>query len=77
MAITANESYSFLLQAVVAAPQLRIADLPVFKVVGFEADQPAVILGRDVFAGRRFVIDHLGGRVLIADPVAAGMGDAK
>lgn len=56
--------------AVVTAPEVRIADLSVFQVIGFKADQPAVILGIDMFADRRFVIDHPGGRLHIGDPVA-------
>ncbi|HSX56063.1 MAG TPA: retroviral-like aspartic protease family protein [Sphingomonas sp.] len=57
--------------AVVTTPEVRIADLSVFQVIGFKTDQPAVILGIDMFANRRFVIDHPGGRLYIADPVAA------
>jgi len=64
-------------EAAVAAPEVRIADLPIFKVIGFEADEPAVILGLDLFAGRRVVIDHPGGRLHISDPVVTGAGEAK
>ena len=49
---------------------IRIADLPVFKVLGFEAEQPAVILGIDMFADRRFVIDHPGLRRHVSPPAA-------
>lgn len=55
-------------EAVVAAPEVRIADLAIFKVLGFAADQPAVILGIDMFADRRFVIDHPGLRLHISPP---------
>ncbi len=63
--------------AVVAAPQVRIADLPIFQVIGFKPDEPAVILGLDLFAGRRLVIDHPGGRLLISEPVAVGTGTGE
>jgi predicted aspartyl protease len=56
--------------AKVAGRKVRIADLPVFKVLGFSLDQPAVILGIDMFADRRFVIDHPGLRLHISLPVA-------
>ncbi len=48
-----------------ANPKLRIADLPIFEMIGM-ADGPAMLLGIDAFAERRFVIDHGGGRLLIA-----------
>jgi predicted aspartyl protease len=47
------------------APKLHIADLPIFEAIGM-ADGPAVLLGIDAFTERRFVIDHAGGRLLIA-----------
>jgi len=50
--------------------KIRIADLPVFKVLGFTIDQPAAILGIDMFADRRFVIDHPGLRLHISPPVS-------
>lgn len=50
--------------------KVRIADLSVFKVLGFTPEQPAVILGIDMFADRRFVIDHPGLRLHISPPVA-------
>jgi len=53
---------------------IRIADLPVFKVLGFEANQPAVILGIDMFADRRFVIDHPGLRLHVSPPAAPASG---
>ncbi len=53
---------------------IRIADLPVFKVLGFEADQPAVILGIDMFADRRFVIDHPGLRLHVSPPADPASG---
>lgn len=49
-------------------PKVRVADLSVFKVLGFTLDQPAVILGIDMFADRRFVIDHPGLRLHISPP---------
>lgn len=45
---------------------LRIADLPVFAALGFAEGQPAIIVGIDALADRRFVIDHPGGRLFIA-----------
>ncbi len=50
--------------------KVRIADLSVFKVLGFTPEQPAVILGIDMFADRRFVIDHPGLRLHISPPAA-------
>jgi len=50
--------------------KVRIADLSIFKVLGFTLDQPAVILGIDMFADRRFVIDHPGLRLHISPPSA-------
>jgi predicted aspartyl protease len=55
--------------AKVAAPRVRIADLSVFKALGFTPDQPAVILGIDMLADRRFVIDHPGLRLHISPPL--------
>jgi hypothetical protein len=55
----------------VEAPKVRIADLSVFKVLGFQPDQPAVILGIDMFADRRFVIDHPGLRLHISPPAVS------
>lgn len=55
--------------AKVEAPKVRIADLPVFKVLGFQPNEAAVILGIDMFADRRFVIDHPGLRLHISPPV--------
>jgi len=57
-------------EAKVDGPKVRIADLSVFKVLGFQPDQPAVILGIDMFADRRFVIDHPGRRLHISPPAA-------
>jgi predicted aspartyl protease len=37
---------------------VRIADLPVFNVLGFQNGAPAMILGIDALANRRFIIDH-------------------
>ncbi|HSX54437.1 MAG TPA: retroviral-like aspartic protease family protein [Sphingomonas sp.] len=57
-------------EAEVEAPKIRIADLSVFKVLGFGAEQPAVILGIDMFADRRLVIDHPGLRLHVSPPTA-------
>jgi hypothetical protein len=56
-------------EAKVEGRRVRIADLSVFKVLGFTLEQPAVILGIDMFADRRFVIDHPGLRLHISPPV--------
>lgn len=58
-------------EAEIAGPKVRVADVPIFKILGFQLDQPAVILGIDMFAGRRFVIDHPGLRLHISPPTAA------
>ncbi|NVD45926.1 aspartyl protease family protein [Qipengyuania atrilutea] len=47
--------------------KVRIGDLPIFQVIGF-ADTPALILGMDAFADRRFAIDHPRKHILIAHP---------
>lgn len=57
-------------EAKVEGRKVRVADLPVFKVLGFSLEQPAVILGIDMFADRRFVIDHPGLRLHISPPAA-------
>lgn len=57
-------------EAAISAPKARIADLSVFKLLGFQPDQPGVILGIDSFADRRFVIDHPGLRLHISPPIA-------
>ncbi|MEI4508889.1 retroviral-like aspartic protease family protein [Sphingopyxis sp. CCNWLW253] len=57
-------------EAKVEGRKVRIADLSVFKALGFTLDQPAVILGIDMFADRRFVIDHPGLRLHISPPAA-------
>lgn len=57
-------------EAKVEDPKVRIADLPVFKVLGFPLDQPAAVLGIDMFAGRRLVIDHPGLRLHISPSAA-------
>ena len=57
-------------EAKVEGRKVRIADLSVFKVLGFTLDQPAVLLGIDMFADRRFVIDHPGLRLHISPPAA-------
>ncbi|KQZ72523.1 hypothetical protein ASE06_08355 [Sphingopyxis sp. Root214] len=56
-------------EAMVEGRKVRVADLPIFKVLGFTPEQPAVILGIDMFADRRFVIDHPGLRLHISPPV--------
>lgn len=58
-------------EARIEGRKVRIADLSVFKVLGFTLEQPAVILGIDMFADRRFVIDHPGLRLHISPPVVA------
>ncbi|HWT41376.1 MAG TPA: retropepsin-like aspartic protease [Sphingopyxis sp.] len=55
-------------EAKVEGRKVRVADLPIFKVLGFTPEQPAVILGIDMFADRRFVIDHPGLRLHISPP---------
>ena len=45
---------------------LRVADLPVFNALGFAEGQPAMILGIDMLADRRFVIDHPGKRLFLS-----------
>lgn len=59
--------------AEVSGAEVRIADLPVFKALGFELNEPAVILGIDMFANRRFVIDHPGLRLYISSPVTPAL----
>ena len=59
-------------EASVARPALRIADLPVFAVLGFKPDEPALILGIDMLADRRFVVDYPAKQLHISPPVAAG-----
>lgn len=54
----------------VEGKKVRIADLSIFKILGFSLDQPAVILGIDMFADRRFVIDHPGLRFHVSPPLA-------
>jgi predicted aspartyl protease len=56
-------------EAKTAAPKIRIADLPVFEVLGM-ADGPAMIVGIDMLADRRFVIDHPGLRLFISEDAA-------
>lgn len=58
-------------EAKVEGKKVRIADLSIFKVLGFSLEQPAVILGIDMFADRRFVIDHPGLRLHISPPASA------
>ncbi|WP_083720522.1 aspartyl protease family protein [Sphingopyxis sp. QXT-31] len=55
--------------AMVAGRKVRVADLSIFKVLGFAPEQPAVILGIDMFADRRFVIDHPGLRLHVSPPI--------
>ncbi len=56
-------------EAKVEGRKIRVADLPIFRVLGFTPEQPAVILGIDMFADRRFVIDHPGLRLHISPPI--------
>ena len=59
---------------------LRIADLPVFAALGFAGGQPAMILGIDMLADRRFVIDHPGRRLFVsaaADAPASALADRR
>ncbi|MBB6425316.1 aspartyl protease family protein [Sphingopyxis sp. JAI128] len=56
--------------AKVEGRKVRVADLPIFRVLGFTTGQPAMILGIDMFADRRFVIDHPGLRLHISPPIA-------
>lgn len=58
-------------EAKVKGRKVRVADLPIFKVLGFTPEQPAVILGIDMFADRRFVIDHPGLRLHISPPLTS------
>ena len=58
-------------EAKVEGKKVRIADLSIFKVLGFTPEQPAVILGIDMFADRRFVIDHPGLSLHISPPASA------
>lgn len=55
-------------EAKIEGGKARIADLSVFKELGFGLDQPAVILGIDTFADRRLVIDHPGLRLHVSPP---------
>lgn len=57
-------------EAKIEGRKVRIADLSIFKVLGFNLEQPAVILGINMFADRRFVIDHPGLRLHISPPAA-------
>ena len=52
-------------EAKVAKPEMRIADLPVFEVLGMNTG-PAIIVGIDMLADRRFVIDHPGRQLFIS-----------
>ena len=62
-------------EAARAKPKVRIADLSVFKVLGMD-DGPAMILGIDMLADRRIVIDHSTKRLFISagSPVASTDG---
>jgi predicted aspartyl protease len=48
-----------------AVPKLRIADLPIFDMIGM-GQGPAMILGIDALKDRRFIVDYPRGRLLIA-----------
>lgn len=56
-------------EAKVEGKKVRIADLSIFKILGFTLEQPAVILGIDMFADRRFVIDHPGLHLHVSPPI--------
>jgi len=49
---------------------VRIADLSVFAALGL-AEGPAMILGMDAFADRRFIVDHPGRRLYVSPPASA------
>jgi hypothetical protein len=54
---------------------VRIADLPVFTTLGFTEGAPAMILGIDALADRRFIIDHPGKRLYISSLSVGGQQD--
>jgi predicted aspartyl protease len=54
---------------------VRIADLPVFTTLGFAEGAPAMILGIDALADRRFIIDHPGKRLYISSLSVGGQQD--
>jgi hypothetical protein len=58
-------------EAVVEKPKVRIADLPVFGVLGFGQDEPVMILGIDMLADRRFVVDYPAKQLHISPPASA------
>lgn len=51
---------------------VRIADLPVFGILGFKPDQPAMILGIDLFAKSPLVVDYPGSRLFVSRERSAG-----
>ena len=53
--------------ALIERPELRIADLPVFDVVGL-ADRPAMILGMDQLGRYRTIIDYKGLELVLVAP---------
>lgn len=57
--------------AVMRSPSVQIADLPAFEMLGFEVGQPAIILGIDMFADRRLVIDYPCSRLHISGPASS------
>jgi predicted aspartyl protease len=54
------------------APELFVADLPVFQTLGL-GGEPAMVLGVDFFGRRRVVVDYAGGKLHLgsAGPTAA------
>lgn len=56
--------------ASIKAPEFRVADLPVFIVVGL-ADKPAIILGMDQLKHFRTIIDYRGGEMTLIPATGA------
>jgi len=54
------------------APDMLVADLPIFRELAL-ANQPTVILGADLLAGRRLVIDPIDHRVYFSRRVTASV----
>ncbi len=53
--------------ALIERPEFRIADLPVFEVVGL-ADRPAMILGMDQLGRYRTIVDYKGLELVLIAP---------
>ena len=56
-------------------PQARVADLPVFAVLGW-ADRPVMILGLDLLRPTRLTLDYSARRVWLAPSICAGANPA-